>query len=82
MFLAEVRRLAGFFLVHQEADVTLLVAGDVLGLVLGDSGEAEALKQRLDFFRFRARILDELKAVGAQRVLKQIGHGGAPLNQS
>jgi hypothetical protein len=42
VFLAEVRRLAGFFTVHQEADVALLETGDVLGLVLGDRGEAES----------------------------------------
>jgi hypothetical protein len=46
--------------------------------VAGHRGEAHALEQPGHLVGVGARELDELEAVGAQRIVEQVGHAPSP----
>ena len=56
-------------LVDEIIDVALAIDRDLLGLVPGDRRIAHQPEQRVQLFGPRMRILDELEAVGAHRVV-------------
>src|SRR6185503_19276004 len=78
--------VAAGFLVDEIVDVALAIDRDLLGLVAGDRRIAHQPEQRVQFFRLRVGILDELKAVrthriigaddGGRRVVRKRTHGG------
>src|SRR2546426_2857823 len=61
--------------VDDEVDVALLVEQHVLVAVPGDRLEAHALEQLAERPGIGHRVLDELEAVGLDRVVAQLGHG-------
>ena len=61
--------------VDDEVDVALLVEQHVLVAVPGDRLEAQALEQLAERTGIGHRVLDELEAVGLDRVVAQLGHG-------
>ena len=76
---AERRRLAGRLHVEDEVDVALREAQHVLGAVPGDGREAHQLEQPLQPLRLGRGELDELEAVGAERIVEQVAaHGLSP----
>ncbi len=70
MSLPELRSLAGGFHVQDEVHIALLVADHVLGAVPGGGDEAHRLQLGGDAGRVGAGELDELEAVGAQRIFE------------
>jgi len=58
--------------VHDEVYVALPVEQDVLGAVPGDGGEAHFAEEPSERGRIRRRVLDELEAVGAERVVPEV----------
>src|SRR5262245_18583120 len=63
--------------VDDEVDVALLVERDALVSMARDRLEAHALEQRAERGRVGRRVLDELEAVGLNRVhggIKRLGH--------
>src|SRR5882762_5209538 len=61
--------------VDDEVDIALLVEQHVLVAVPGDRLEAQALEQFAERPGIGHRVLDELEAVGLDRVVAQLGHG-------
>ena len=51
---------------------------DVLRAVPPDGGKAHLFEQRGQLVGVGTGIFDELKAVGAERVVKKVCHGGLP----
>ena len=59
---------AGRF-IDEVVDVALAVDRDLLGAMAGDRHIAHQLEQRVQFFRIRVRVFDELKAIGTHRIV-------------
>jgi hypothetical protein len=72
--LAEAARLG----VDDEVDVALAVQRHVLAAVAGADREAHAREQPAQQLGVGRGVLDELEAVGAHRIVEQVGHGAAP----
>ena len=71
----EIKAVAAGLLVDEIVDVALAIDRDLFGLVAGDRRIAHQLEQRVQFLRLGMRIFDELKAVGAHRVVGGDGGG-------
>ena len=57
--------------VDDEVDLSLAIEEHILGAVLRDRREAHLLEQPAERGRVRRRVLDELEAVGAERVVPE-----------
>ena len=62
-------------LVDEIIDIALAVDGDLPGLVARDRRIAHQLEQRVQLFRLRVGVFDELEAVGAHRIVGADGGG-------
>ena len=65
---------AGRF-VDEIIDIALAIDRDLLGLVAGDRRIAHQLEQRVQLFRLRVGVFDELETVGAHRIVGADGRG-------
>ncbi len=63
------------FLVDDVIDVALPIDRDLFGPVARDGHIAHQLEQRVQLFRLRMRIFDELEAIGAHRIIGADGGG-------
>ena len=61
--------------VDEIIDIALAIDRDLLGLVAGDRRIAHQLEQRVQLFGLRVGVFDELKTVGAHRVVGADGGG-------
>ena len=71
----KVETVGAGLLVDEIVDVALAIDRDLLGLVARDRHVAHQLEQRVQFFRLRMRVFDELEAIGAHRIVGADGGG-------
>jgi hypothetical protein len=71
----EAGAVAARLLIDQIIDVALAIDRDLLGLVAGDRRIAHQPEKRMQLFGLGMRVLDELEAVGAHRIVGADGGG-------
>ena len=75
MLADEVEAVGSGLFVDEIIDVALAIDRDLLGLVPRHRRVAHQLEQRVQFFRFRMGVFDELKTIGAHRIIGCNGGG-------